>query len=163
MVSAWAIMISQECEGFNSCTLQWKFTPQLSQQFTVNNGKRTSAHGRELAWGPAQASQPHHTLIHSEYQGHSRRNKEGWEHSVSLPAVKLSFTGSVPALGCSAAQIRRPGILLPPYQSLFGQIWRPNLTLAFLYSVILRAFLLKKRGNDCYKRRDHFGGFSYVT
>lgn len=81
MVSAWAIMISQELEGFNSCTLQSKFTPQLNLQFTANNGKRTSAHGRELAWGqqvdmPAQASQPHHTLIHTEYQAHSRRNKE---------------------------------------------------------------------------------------
>lgn len=29
---------------------------------------------------------------------------------------------------------------------------RPNLTLALLDSVILKAFLLKKRGNDCYKR-----------
>lgn len=146
MVSAWAVMISQEREGFNSCTRQPKFTPQLSPQFAVNNGKRTSAPGRELAWGqqadmPAQASQPHHPPIHPEYHEHSRRNKESWEHSVSLPAVKLSFTEGVPALGCSVAEIRRPGILLLPHQSFFGQMWRPDLTLVLLDAVILRAFL----------------------
>lgn len=144
MISAWAIMIFQELEGFNCCTLWLKFTPQLSPQFSVIDGKGLSAHGRELAWEqqadmPAQASQPHHTKIHREHLGHRRTKKENWEHAVSLPALS-PFTDGVTASGHSMAEIKRPGILLlGPINHFLGQIWRPNLkvlTLALLDSVI---------------------------